>query len=97
MEPITITLSPSDVAAVLLRSAELGALEDLERELAAANDALDSGDPGRRTSRQEEICDLIHALSGELAHTARRLRLHHSDRFDAGMFPMYLLRHAAQG
>ncbi len=93
---MTITLSPADVAAILLRSAEDGALDDLESELAHSNAALDHTPAGRPTSRQEEVCDLVRALSGELARTTRDLRRRRADRFEAGTFPMYLLRHAAR-
>ena len=96
MQAIPITLAPASVASALLHSAERGQVDSLEDELAHARAALDKGIRRNRDSRQEEMRDLLEALTGELSGRVRVCRRRGEEQWAPGTFPMYLLRHVAR-
>lgn len=94
MQTITMPVAPATVAAVLARSAAAGNLDRLEADLEHARAALEHGGRGSG-AWLEETRDLLGALAGELSISVRNCRRNGQEKWNAGVFPTYLLHHVA--
>ena len=94
VQTITMPVAQATLAAVLARSAEVGDLDRLESDLRHTRAALAHGDRG--SAWQEETRDLLGALAGELSISVRDCRRSGHQKWNAGVFPAYLLHHVAR-